>query len=182
MELLGFLKRGKKFQKPRPIDKEHMFSQGEILVSKTDTRGMITYANEKFINLSGYTQTELIGKPHNITRHPKMPKLIFKLLWGELKAGREINAYVVNMAKDGGYYWVFANVTPSFDPNNQIIGFHSTRRRPNRKGLEVIEPFYDMLRKHEIVGGVKESEDVLNTFLKRKGIGYDEFIFNLQHS
>jgi len=172
----------KKLRKPRPIDREHLFSQGEILVSKTDTRGNITYANEKFLSLAGYTQFELLGMPHSITRHPKMPKLIFKFLWNELHAGKEINAYVINLSKDGGYYWVFANVTPSFDNANNIIGFHSTRRRPNRKALDIIKPLYDNLRKHEIVGGMHESEKLLTQFLEKKGVGYDEFIFNVQYS
>jgi PAS domain S-box-containing protein len=182
MELLGFLKGSRRFRKPRPNDIEHRFSQGEILVSKTNTRGIITYANEKFIALSGYSQKELLGQPHNLTRHPKMPRIIFKLLWKELKAGQEINAYVVNLAKDGGYYWVFANVTPSFDVTGNIIGFHSTRRRPNRKGLAAIRPLYELLRKHEIVGGIDASEIILHSFLKEKGLDYDEFIFNIQHS
>ncbi|EJF07363.1 PAS domain S-box [Thiovulum sp. ES] len=181
MELLG-LKKKEKFRKPKAIDKEYSFSQGEILVSKTDTKGFITYANEKFVKISGYSQSELLGMPHSMTRHPKMPKLIFKLLWKELKAGREINAFVKNIAKDGGFYWVFANVTPSFDVNNQIIGFHSTRRRASTNALKVIEPLYDTLRKNEIVGGIRQSEQVLAEILKEKGIEYDEFVYSIQHN
>jgi len=169
-------------RKPRPNDKERTFSQGEILVSKTDLRGIIIYANAEFVEISGYSQDELLDKPHSITRHPKMPKIIFKVLWDGIKNGKEVNAYVVNLAKDGSFYWVFANVTPSFDANNNIIGYHSTRRRPNRKGLNAIQPFYDKLRQHEIIGGVKASEEVLKSFLEKQGLTYDEFIFNLQHS
>ncbi len=172
----------KKFRRPRPTDVERTFSQSDILVSKTDLKGVITYANSQFINISGYTQDELLGQPHSMTRHPKMPRLIFKLLWEELKNGNEINAYVVNLAKGGEHYWVYANVTPSFDVRNNIIGFHSTRRRPNRRALSIIQPFYDKLRKHEVVGGMEESQQMLETFLKSQGVGYDEFVFNLQHS
>jgi PAS domain S-box-containing protein len=181
MELLS-LKKKEKFRKPKAIDKEYGFSQGEILVSKTDIKGFITYANEKFVKISGYSQSELLGMPHNMTRHPKMPKLIFKLLWKELKAGREINAFVKNIAKDGGFYWVFANVTPSFDVNNQIIGYHSTRRRASTNALKIIEPLYDTLRKNEIVGGIRQSEQVLTEILKEKGIEYDEFVYSIQHN
>lgn len=172
----------KKVRKARPNDDEKTFSQSDILVSKTDTKGIITYANSHFVNISGFSEEELLGQPHNLTRHPKMPKLIFKLLWTELKKGNEINAYVVNLAKDGGYYWVYANVTPSFDVANNIIGYHSTRRRPNRRALKVIEPIYDKLRRHEVVGGVHESQQILESFLKSEGVDYDEFIFRLQHS
>jgi PAS domain S-box-containing protein len=182
MELLNLSKQKRKFRRPKPIDKEYGFSQGEILVSKTDTKGLITYANEKFVKISGYSQDELLGNPHNMTRHPKMPKLIFKLLWKELKAGREINAFVKNLAKDGGYYWVFANVTPSFDVNNTIIGFHSTRRRASTNALKEIIPIYDLLRKNEIVGGTRQSEGVLNEILQEKGIEYDEYVYSIQHS
>ena len=172
----------KKIRKPRPIDKEHVFGEGDILASKTDTKGNITYANRSFLDIAGYSQDELLGKPHSITRHPKMPKLIFQLLWTELQAGREINAYIVNLSKDGGYYWVFANITPSFDNTNKIIGFHSARRRPNRKALKIIKPFYDDLRKNEIVGGTHESKKIFTEFLEKQGVDYDEFIFNIQYS
>ena len=171
----------KKKRRPRPNDTERHFSQGDILVSKTDTKGIITYANSHFVKISGYTQDELLGQPHNITRHPKMPRIIFKMLWNEIKNGREINAYVVNLSKDGSFYWVYANVTPSFDAKNKIIGYHSTRRRPSRKGLKEIQPLYETLRQHEIVGGIKESEKVLNSILESKGVKYDEFIYRLQH-
>jgi PAS domain S-box-containing protein len=182
MKYLNLKQFKQKIKRPRPIEKEHNFSQGAILVSKTDLNGNITYANKHFVDIAGYPQKKLLGAPHNITRHPKMPKLVFKKLWTELKAGREINAFVINLAKDGGYYWVFANVTPSFDSGNNIIGYHSTRRRPNRKGLEIIKPLYNLLRKHEVVGGTKASEELLNNVLEEKGVKYDEFIFNIQHS
>jgi len=184
MDVSNLLKKmlKKKIRRPRPNDTEFKFSQGEILVSKTDTKGIITYANAQFIKISGYSQNELLGQPHNITRHPKMPKIIFKLLWGELKKANEINAYVVNLAKNGGYYWVYANVTPSFNATNEVIGYHSTRRRPNRRALKVIEPLYHTLRQHEIVGGIRASQQVLESFLQSKGVDYDEFVFNLQYS
>jgi PAS domain S-box-containing protein len=178
--LLEFFK--KKFRKPRPNDKEYSFSQADILVSKTDLKGNITYTNELFIKITGYSQEELLGKPHNIVRHPKMPKIIFKLLWQQLKTGKEINAFVINLTKDGGFYWVFANITPSFNENNQVIGFHSTRRRPNRRALKIIQPLYKQLRMHEIVGGMEESEEIFQNFLKKKGVTYDKFIFDIQHS
>lgn len=98
-----------------PINKEKTFSENELIISKTDLHGKITYGNEMFIRMSGYTVNELLYVPHNIIRHPDMPKVIFKLLWKTVKSGKEIHAYVKNLSKDGSYYWVFANITPSYD-------------------------------------------------------------------
>jgi PAS domain S-box-containing protein len=95
-------------ERPIPKDVERPVPEDKFLVSKTDPRGIITYANEVFIEVSGYTEEELIGKPHNIIRHPDMPRTVFKLLWDTIKSGREFWGYVKNMAKDGSYYWVFA--------------------------------------------------------------------------
>jgi PAS domain S-box-containing protein len=184
MNLLDFKKavKKKKVWKPKPIDVELTFSESEIVVSKTDLKGNITYGNELFVELSGYTQDELLGQPHAMIRHPRMPKIIFKALWETVQSGKEINAYVVNLAKGGEYYWVLANVTPSFDKDDNIIGFHSTRRRPNRKALDIIKPFYEQLLRHEIVGGMHESEKLLTNLLTEKGMPYDEFIFSIQYS
>jgi len=171
----------KRFRKPRPNDKEYSFSQADVLVSKTDLKGNITYANQLFIKISGYSQKELLGKPHNIVRHPKMPKVIFKLLWQQLQEGKEINAYVINLAKDGKYYWVLANITPSFDKNNNIIGYHSTRRKPNPRALEIIKPFYETLKQAEAIGGVHESTKELVKLLESQRMGHDQLILHLQY-
>ena len=85
---------------------ELKFSEEELIVSKTDTKGRVTYGNELFLKLSGYEENHILGAPHNIIRHPEMPKIIFKLLWNTLKTGKEIYAYVLNRSKNGDYYWV----------------------------------------------------------------------------
>ena len=168
--------------KPQPNNIEKVFPADEIIVSKTDTRGNITYGNSLFIKMAGYTEEELLGQPHNIIRHPDMPKLIFKALWDTVTQGKEINAYVVNLAKDGRYYWVFANVTPSFDQDNNIIGYHSTRRKPNPRALEIIKPFYQTLKQAEAIGGVHESTKELVKLLESKGMNYDQLILHLQYN
>ena len=160
-------------------EKEYFFPEDKLLVSKTNTKGIITYANEAFITISGYDEAELIGKPHNIVRHPDMPKIIFKMLWDYLVKGSEIHAYVKNRSKDGGYYWVLANVTPSYDVNNNIIGFHSARRVPPKEALETIKPLYLELLNHEKQGGISASEAYLTSILKSKGVEYDEFILSV---
>jgi PAS domain S-box-containing protein len=160
----------KPIEKPVPSDK--------FIVSKTDTRGIITYANPVFIEISGYEEDELIGANHNIVRHPDMPRTIFKLLWDTIQKGDGIFAYVKNMAKDGSYYWVFAHVTPTFDSSGKIIGYQSDRRPVrNREFLNnVIIPLYQELKKEEQKGldaGMRKLEETLNKI----GMSYEEFIF-----
>lgn len=158
---------------------EITFNEDELIVSKTDTTGRITYGNELFIKISGYSEKELLGAPHNIIRHPEMPRIVFKLLWDTIKSGKEINAYVINRAKNGDHYWVYANVTPSFDAEGRIIGYYSVRRKPKSSAIEVIKPIYKKLLEAEAKGGMEASFKVLQDLLKSKGVEYDEFILSI---
>lgn len=169
-----------------PTGLERFFDTDEIIVSKTDLKGRLTYANQVFVNISGYCEKELIGAPHSILRHPGMPRCVFKLLWDSISNKNEIFAYVVNMCKNGDHYWVFAHVTPSFDLSGNIIGYHSNRRVPGKKIIEdVITPLYSTLLDKEnsaknTKDGMEESYQMLLSILKEKGMGYDEFIFSLK--
>lgn len=125
----------------------------------------------------GMSERELIGKPHNIIRHPDMPRIIFKMLWSYLQAGKEIHAYVKNLCADGSYYWVFANVTPSYY-NSKVVGYHSARRAPKEGFLSIIAPLYSELLAAERSGGIEASQRVLNDLLQSKGMEYDEFILS----
>ncbi len=160
--------------------KEKKIEKGDFLVSKTDTKGLITYGNEIFIEISGYDEEELLGKPHNIIRHFDMPKIVFKLLWKTVSAKKEIFAYVKNLAKDGSYYWVFANVTPDLSLEGEIKGYYSVRRKPTERGVESISQIYEQLLRAEKSGGIDESERILNEFLTKQGKSYDEIIMSLQ--
>lgn len=160
------------------MDKEYEFDANQIIVSKTDTKGKITYCNEIFIRMSAYSEQELLGTPHNILRHQDMPKVIFKLLWETIYSGQEIDAYVKNLRKDGGYYWVLANVTPSFDNNNKIIGYFSVRRKPNENSLEYIKNLYSKLIQLERSQGINASMKYLQNILDEKGVSYAEFILS----
>jgi len=157
---------------------EVTFDEHTLLVSKTDLKGNITYVNRALVDIVQIDEYELIGKPHNIIRHPDMPKAIFKLLWDYLKDGKEINAYVKNLCKDGSYYWVFANVTPSYF-NDKVVGYHSTRRKPNQEALNVIKPLYKTLLDLEKQGGTDASLKKMQEILNEKGVEYDEFILSL---
>jgi PAS domain S-box-containing protein len=152
------------------------FPDKKFIVSKTDLKGVINYGNALFIEMSGYSEKDLLGKPHNILRHPDMPKLIFKLLWEHISSGREIFAYVKNRTKENDYYWVFAHVTPSIDKNGKIIGYHSVRRKPKADSLEKIISLYKSLFNAEQSGGVKASQELLNLQLSKTGLSYAEFI------
>lgn len=152
----------------------------DFIVSKTDLKGRITYGNEIFIKMSGYKEHELLNSPHNILRHEDMPAIVFKLLWDRLKNKEPINAYVKNRCKNGDFYWVFANVTPSVDVRGNVIGYYSVRRKPKDKAMKTIEPIYEDLLKSEKQGGVNASKELLEKLLKSQGVSYDEFIINLQ--
>jgi PAS domain S-box-containing protein len=104
-----------KFKNIVPTQVERILADNEFIISKTDTKGKITYGNRPFNDYSGFSENELLGVQHNIVRHPDMPRAVFKLLWDEVQTGREVFAFVKNLSKDGSFYWVFANVTPSFD-------------------------------------------------------------------
>jgi PAS domain S-box-containing protein len=163
--------------------RERKLGEEELIVSKTDPRGILTYVNKKFLDISDYTEAEVMGKPHSIIRHPHMPRCVFKLLWDTIKDGKEIFAYVVNRCKNGDHYWVLAHVTPSFTASGQLVGFHSSRRAPSRAALAVIEPLYRQLQKEEesLGGGtgLDASIRTLNGLLAQKGLTYDQFILTL---
>jgi PAS domain S-box-containing protein len=162
-----------------PINFEKTFAEDEIIVSKTDLKGKITYGNELFIKMSGYSEDELLGANHNIVRHPDMPKSVFKLLWDSVEAKKEIFAYVKNMAKDGSYYWVFANVTPSLSLKGDIIGYYSVRRKPSKKAIDTIAPIYTALLDAEKRGGMSEGSKLLETTLASAGLSYEEFVLSI---
>jgi len=156
--------------KPTPIDEEIELDQKRYIVSETDEKGRITFANDYFMEVSGYTQEELIGKPHNIVRHPDMPRVVFKLLWETIQAGKNINAVVKNLAKDGRYYWIFTEFEIRKDTDTgKIIGYHASRKTISKHVIEVIADLYAQLLKIEQNESVEASEKYLINFLKEKG-------------
>ena len=165
---------------------EVFFEQDEIIVSKTDAKGRITYCNDVFMKIAGYSEQELLGEPHSKIRHPDMPRCVFKLLWDSIEAGQEIFAYVINRAKNGDHYWVYAHVTPSRDRNGQVIGYHSNRRVPDRAIVtEKIIPLYQSLlaeeRRHaNRKEGMRAAFQKVVEMLDESGMAYDEFICRLQ--
>ena len=160
---------------PIPTDAEHPVTDVDIIVSKGDEKGDITYANPIFFKLAGYTQAELLEKPHSIIRHPDMPKIIFKYLWDNLKSGEDVKAFVKNLCKDGGFYWVFAYVRVATNPDGSFRNYVSTRRGMSKAAREVIEPLYKELLAAEESGGMDASLPILEAFLKDNGASLDRF-------
>ncbi len=162
-------------------NKEKIMKQDDFIVSKTNLQGKMTYCNDIFIKFAGSSEKELLGKPHNIIRHPDMPKIVFKLLWDRVKNREEIFAYVKNKSLDGAYYWVYANVTASVDSNNNIIGYYSVRRKPKDSAIKTISNLYKTLLEKEKSGGIQSSEKYLTDLLQKNNINYDEYINSLQN-
>lgn len=168
----------------RPTGVENLLGEEELIVSKTNLKGRITYANDVFVRMAKYSYAELMGAPHSLIRHPDMPRAVFKLLWDTLQSRQEIFAYVVNLAKDGSHYWVFAHVTPTFDERGNIVGYHSNRRKPDPVQIARIKPIYQTLcaeeaRHANAKDGMRASFDAMVGLLKQQGVGYDEFVLSL---
>ena len=161
--------------KPTPTDVEHEVRDVDIIVSKGNEAGDITYANPIFWKLSGYSQGDLLDKPHSIIRHPDMPALIFKFLWTNLKAGKDVKAFVKNLSKDGGYYWVLAHVKVATNPDGSFRNYVSTRRKMSPHAREVIEPLYRQMREAEQRGGMDASLPILEAFLRERGGSLENF-------
>jgi PAS domain S-box-containing protein len=163
-----------------PTSVERVMREDDFIVSMTDTKGRITYGNRIFIEFSGYSESELIGAQHNIIRHPDMPRAVFKLLWDKIQNKEECFAYVKNMSKDGGFYWVFTNVTPTFDLSGNITGYFSVRRKPKLSGIEAVTPLYAaMLEVEQKVGAVNAiaaASKILIDVLNEKGMSYEELV------
>ena len=125
---------------------ETVVPKEELIVSRTDLKGNITYANETFAFISGYTVDELIGKPHNIVRHPDMPKYIFKELWKELDINGSWSGVVKNKRKDEGFYWVYAEVSRVYK-DGVLIEYKSIRTPISFDEKIKYQLLYDQLKK-----------------------------------
>jgi PAS domain S-box-containing protein len=167
-----------------PTGIERYFQPDELIVSKTDPRGVVIYANDVFLRTSAYSESEIIGAPHNVIRHPDMPRVIFHMLWQTLKSGQEVFAYIVNLAKDGAHYWVLAHVTPTYDADGLLVGYHSNRRVPDPATVRAVRDLYASLleverahpRPADAVAAAMESFGHRLTDL---GQTYDQFVWSL---
>lgn len=174
---------------PTPTTIERVLNDHDFIVSKTDTKGIIKYGNRIFIAMSGYSEAELLGANHNIIRHPDMPRCIFQLLWDTLEQQHEVFAYVKNLCKDGSFYWVLANITPSFDANGRVVGYFSVRRKAQPSAIATISEIYARLLAEErrVESGqaarrkesIAASSALLREFLHSKNMTYEQYILSI---
>lgn len=164
---------------------EILFEQDEIIVSKTNLQGKLTYANDVFCRVAEMSTDEVLGQPHNIIRHPDMPKAVFKLLWETIQTGSELFAYVKNKSKTGKYYWVLAHVTPSFDGTGELDGYHSNRRMPDPNEIETISTLYREIKAEEDnhknpKDGLEAGYSLLQKHIQEKDMSYSEFVWSIR--
>lgn len=129
-------------------DEEVPFPEGKLIVSRTDLQGIITHCNQAFVEMSGYSEAELIGQPHCILRHPDMPKAAFKDAWETVAQGHKWHGYVKNLRKDGRYYWVYATIILNVR-NGEAVSCTSVRRKPSRTQVETSMALYAQLKQAE---------------------------------
>jgi PAS domain S-box-containing protein len=148
-------------ERPTPKDVEREVTPVDLIVSKSNEAGDITYANPIFMKISGYSQGELLDKPHAILRHPDMPKVVFKYLWDNIKQGKEVHAFVKNLCKDGSYYWVLAKVRRVNNPDGSFRNYVSTRGRVGEYAKKAVGELYAKLLEIEKNEGVEAAEKAL---------------------
>ena len=148
-QIIKNIKTGKEITKPDPIDEEVIFDGG-VMITETDPAGIITYANRKFRELTGYTKEELIGSPHNINRHPDMPKAAFKGMWETIKDGNYWEGFVRNMTSEGKYYNVVVWIKPKLDDEGNIIGYIAGRKIPDPDLMQRALDQYKVMKHDEM--------------------------------
>ena len=169
--------------RPTPINKEQPLNKHDLIVTKTDLKGQIIYANKTFLDISVFEESEIINQPHHIIRHPDMPKAVFRMLWNDLKRGDEFFGVVKNLCSDGRYYWVFANITPSVDSIGKIVGYFSVRRHVSKELVSIMDKLYKkMIQEEERYSDDKQainaSTKILTDFIDEQGVSYNEYIIS----
>ncbi len=166
--------------KIKPINKEIKLKPNRFIMSVTDLKGNILRVNDYFVEISGYKESELIGSPHNIIRHPDMPKAIFYIMWESIKKGENITAVVKNLTKEGKFYWVVTDFEIRKDSNNKIDRYMAFRYAPSRKVIYTIEKLYKNLLEIEKSEGMNSSVNYLKNLLKKDGLTYNEYIKKIE--
>lgn len=167
----------------QPTQREVLLKPEDVIVSKTDLSGRITYANRVFMRIANYPERDLLNVQHNIVRHPDMPRGAFKLLWETLKVEREFFGYVKNMTSGGDFYWVFANITPDYNAQGKVVGYFSVRRKPKPEAVRTMEGIYREMLDVERGAGPANAPDasirLVQDKLKSLGTTYERFILSL---
>ena len=165
--------------RPTPKDIEITVSPKKTIVSRTDAKGIIKFVNDYFMEIAGYSENELLNQPHNVIRHPDMPKIIFKHLWDELKQGNDVRAIIKNLAKDGRYYWVITNFHTLYDDDGKIMGYYARRKAVPLHVKEEVTKLYKTLLSLEEQGGMEASEKYLVQWLNEHNTTYSDYVESL---
>lgn len=166
-------------KRPTPIDEEVVWDKSQTIVSKTDLYGTIEYANDAFVEASGYQEFELVGQPHNLIRHPDMPQVVFKVLWDNIKKGHKFHGIVKNLAKSGRFYWVITDFDYVDDDDANIVKYIARRKAVPAGVVKKVEDLYRRLLQIEEVRGIEGSEKYLTGYLEELGMSYVQLITKL---
>ncbi len=159
--------------------REKKVASHQMLVSKTDAKGVIMFANDNFVDVSGYSMEELVGQPHSILRHPDMPRAIFYHMWDSIKHGNNIMAVVKNKTKRGDHYWVTTDFEIRRDREGRIQSYIAFRHAAPRHVVREIEPLYASMLEIEKKYGMDASFAYLEGYLETIGMSYDAYIQRL---
>jgi aerotaxis receptor len=167
-------------------NKELELSADQLIITKSDPTGKIIYCNQDFIELSGYSERELIGQPHSLLRHKEMPAGIFYLLWHTLKQKKEFNGFIQSRCKNGDSYWAFTNISPVYSLNNQLLGYTGAQRQPNPAATTLFSMYYEQMLEEEgsnpTEQDAKKSLQLLTDLVSATGDDYEASVFKLQFS
>jgi aerotaxis receptor len=163
-----------------PTQHEVRLQDSDLIVSKTDLTGRITYVNRTFMRISNYSESEVLGKQHNVVRHPDMPRGVYRLMWETLKDEREFFGVVKNMTADGDFYWVLANVTLDRLPDGEVVGYYSVRRSVSAEAIRIASELYAQMMRIERDAGAASAPEASLAWLRRtlaeKTTDYDQFV------
>lgn len=165
-------------------EQEVLLTPQDLIISKTCPKGKIRYANRTFMEISGFSEQALLGQPHNLIRHPDMPKGVFRLMWKTLQQGEEFFGFVKNLCIDGSYYWVFANITRDLSIDGTLQGYYSVRRAPPAHAIKnTIIPLYrEMLsieQASSAPAALDQSVEALKTWVADTGMDYNHAMITL---
>lgn len=164
-------------------EREISLQRDEMIISKTDLQGRLTYANRAFMRVANFSELQLLGQNHNIIRHASMPRGVFHGLWKTLKSGQEFFGFVKNKTADGDYYWVFANITPDV-MDGEVIGYYSVRRTPSKQAIQVIEGIYQQMRDKESKADRQQAPELswnwmVETVERQHEMSYEQYVLSL---
>ncbi len=169
-----------------PTQREVRLADDDLIVSKTDSTGRLTYVNRTFMRISNYPEHALLGQQHNLVRHPDMPRGVFRLMWETLKAEREFFGIIKNMTSDGDFYWVFANVTPDHDQGGGVSGYFSVRRSVPLAAVAAASELYTRMLQLERSAGPATAPEASLAWLRRtlteRQTTYERFVLGLYAS